>query len=109
MPSFICSFDTYAQLRKKTKTKACKFGVQKRKVESISYTPDFVHINPDKTGWIMETKGMPNEAFPLRFKLFKQWLEQEGYKVTLFMPTNKEQIFECVEIIKTLTQNSDKE
>ena len=32
-----------------------------------TYTPDFVG-----NGFIIETKGNPNEAFPLRWKLFKK-------------------------------------
>jgi hypothetical protein len=106
MPSFISKVDCYAQLRKKTKTgKSAKFDKQPAKVEAITYTPDFIHINADKTGWVIETKGVPNESFPLRFKLFKKFLHENGYNLTLFIPRNKEQIYKCVEIIK---QNQNK-
>ena len=106
MPSFISTDDCYAQLRKKTKTgTSAKFDKQPAKVEAITYTPDFIHINADKTGWVIETKGVPNESFPLRFKLFKKFLHENGYNLTLFIPRNKEQIYKCVEIIK---QNQNK-
>lgn len=102
MPSFICTVQTYEQLRKKTATKPVKFDIRKGKVDAITYTPDFVHINSDKTGWVMEVKGIPNESFPLRFKLFKKYLVENGYTLTLFVPRSKAQIVQCVEIIKTL-------
>lgn len=109
MPSFISNVDCYAQLRKKTKAgTSAKFDKQPAKVEAITYTPDFTHINADKTGWIIETKGVPNESFPLRFKLFKKFLHENGYNLTLFIPRSKEQIYKCVEIIKQQNQNKKK-
>lgn len=109
MPSFACTCPTYAQLRKPTNGRPAKFDLQRSKVEPITYTPDFVNIDDEtKTGWVMETKGLPNESFPLRFKLFKKFLTDNGYRLTLFIPRTKGQIVQCVEIIKELNKNQQK-
>jgi|TARA_R110000744_G_scaffold46917_3_gene103573 hypothetical protein len=69
------------------------------KVRAITYTPDFV----DPHGkWIIETKGYANESFPLRWKLFKRHLKDEGHQYVLFMPRNKAQVLEVLELVKQL-------
>jgi len=84
---------------------ACYEGTQKKlynkgsKIRPIRYTPDFV----DPHGkWIIETKGYANEAFPLRWKLFKKHLKDNNHHYVLFMPRNKKQVIECVDLIKQL-------
>ena len=47
---------------------------------SRTYTPDF--IDP-KGKWIIETKGYANESFPLRWKLFKKHLKDNGHQYVL--------------------------
>ena len=69
------------------------------KIRPITYTRDFV--DPDGI-WIMETKGHANESFPLRWKLFNNYLINTNSKATLFLPRNRKQVTEAVEIIKTL-------
>ena len=41
-----------------------------KKIRGIKYTPDFIGDN-----FIIECKGRPNESFPLRWKLFKKYIE----------------------------------
>ena len=84
---------------------ACYEGTAKKlynkgsKIRPITYTPDFV----DPSGkFIIETKGYANESFPLRWKLFKKHLKDEEHRYVLFMPRNKKQVDEVVEIIKQL-------
>ena len=84
---------------------ACYEGTKKKlynkgsKVRPITYTPDFV----DPHGkWIIETKGYANESFPLRWKLFKQHLKSKGLPYVLFMPRNKIQCEEVLDLIKQL-------
>ena len=84
---------------------ACYEGTPKKlynkgsKIRPITYTPDFV----DPHGkWIIETKGYANESFPLRWKLFKKHLKDTQQQYVLFMPRNKKQVIECVELIKQL-------
>ena len=84
---------------------ACYEGTQKKlynkgsKIRPITYTPDFV--DPDGK-WIIETKGYANESFPLRWKLFKKHLKDTQKQYVLFMPRNKKQIIEVVDLIKQL-------
>ena len=83
-----CYEGTYLKLSKKAS-----------KIRAITYTPDFV----DPSGkWIIETKGYSNESFPLRWKLFKNHLTQNNHHYSLFMPRNKKQVDEIIEIIKEL-------
>jgi hypothetical protein len=84
---------------------ACYEGTAKKlynkgsKVRSINYTPDFVDPNGK---WIIETKGYANESFPLRWKLFKRHLKENNLAYVLFMPRNKTQCLEVLELIKQL-------
>tara|TARA_R110000744_G_scaffold83626_1_gene163773 strand:- start:690 stop:1121 length:432 start_codon:yes stop_codon:yes gene_type:complete len=84
---------------------ACYEGTAKKlynkgsKIRPITYTPDFV----DPRGkWVIETKGYANESFPLRWKLFKKHLKDNNLNYVLFMPRNKKQVDEVVELIKQL-------
>tara|TARA_R110002012_G_scaffold1455_11_gene6185 strand:+ start:819 stop:1265 length:447 start_codon:yes stop_codon:yes gene_type:complete len=84
---------------------ACYEGTTKKlynkgsKIRPITYTPDF--IDP-KGKWIIETKGYANESFPLRWKLFKKHLKDSGHQYVLFMPRNKKQVDEVIELITQL-------
>ena len=84
---------------------ACYEGTSKKlynkgsKIRPITYTPDFV--DPDGK-FIIETKGYANESFPLRWKLFKKHLKENNHHYVLFMPRNKKQVDEVVELIKQL-------
>ena len=84
---------------------ACYEGTTKKlynkgsKIRPITYTPDFVDPNGK---FIIETKGYSNESFPLRWKLFKKHLKDNNHHYVLFMPRNKKQVDEVVELIKQL-------
>ena len=67
--------------------------------QPIRYTPDFVGKD---SKWIIETKGYANESFPLRWKLFKKHLKDNNHHYVLFMPRNKTQVDEVIELIKQL-------
>jgi len=71
------------------------FGKQRPLIRSITYTPDFVGKE-----WIIETKGNPNDAFPLRWKLFKKYIMDKKINIDLYMPRNQKQIDETIKIIK---------
>tara|TARA_R100000329_G_C7581191_1_gene205921 strand:- start:569 stop:1003 length:435 start_codon:yes stop_codon:yes gene_type:complete len=79
-----------------TKTKLYNKG---SKIRPITYTPDFVDPNGK---WIIETKGYANESFPLRWKLFKKHLKDNNLTYVLFMPRNKAQVTEVLELVKQL-------
>ena len=84
---------------------ACYEGTTKKlynkgsKIRPITYTPDFVDPNGK---FIIETKGYANESFPLRWKLFKKHLKDTDQQYVLFMPRNKGQVDEVIELIKQL-------
>jgi hypothetical protein len=65
-----------------------------KRILPITYTPDFIG---DK--FIIETKGRPNESFPIRWKLFKKLLTQQFPSHTLYKPQNQK---ECDETIKLI-------
>jgi hypothetical protein len=92
IPSFEFQNDSY-ELFKKDGLRY--FGPQRRHVRGMTYTPDFVG-----TGWIIETKGNPNDAFPIKWKLFKKHIMDQGLMIDLYMPRNQKQVDEVIQIIK---------
>ncbi len=66
-----------------------------KKILPIKYTPDFVG-----DGFIIETKGRANESFPIRWKLFKSFINRCYPHVILFKPQNQK---ECDMVIQLLT------
>lgn len=65
-----------------------------RKVRAITYTPDFVG-----NGFIIETKGNPNEAFPLRWKLFKKLISEQYPDYILYKPQIKKECDRVIQLI----------
>ena len=66
-----------------------------KKILPIKYTPDFVGDD-----FIIETKGRANESFPMRWKLFKKFINKCYPYVTLYKPQNQK---ECDQVIELLT------
>ena len=54
-----------------------------KKILPIKYTPDFIGRE-----FIIETKGRANESFPMRWKLFKKFINRCYPHVTLYKPQN---------------------
>jgi len=71
-----------------------------KKILNIKYTPDFV-----SSSFIIECKGRANESFPLRWKMFKKYVNKNLKHVTLYKPQNQK---ECDEVIKLITKNQIK-
>jgi len=71
-----------------------------KKILPIKYTPDFV-----SSSFIIECKGRANESFPLRWKMFKKYINKHLKHVTLYKPQNQK---ECDEVIKLITKKSKK-
>ena len=90
VPGFTYEKPSYERIGKKK-----KFIPQRKKVAAITYTPDFVG-----DGWIIETKGQRTTAFNIKWKLFKKYLLDHGLDFTLYMPTNKGEIIQTIELIK---------
>ena len=68
-----------------------------KKILPITYTPDFVGDD-----FIIETKGRANESFPMRWKLFKRYVNEHLNGVTLYKPQNQK---ECDVVIELIKQN----
>lgn len=84
---------------KDKKTRLLK--LDSKKIISISYTPDFVfpynnHII------IIESKGLENEVFPLKKKIFRKWLENNCRNSIYFEIYTKRQLLQAIDIIKAL-------
>lgn len=85
----------------KTKTQKELHERGKKKILPIKYTPDFIDKEyPPR--FIIECKGNPNEAFPIRWKLFKKFLHDNDIKAHLFMPRNQKDCEKVGEILKEL-------
>ena len=69
-----------------------------KKIQPIKYTPDFVGED-----FIIETKGRANESFPMRWKLFKRFINKCYPRVTLYKPQNQK---ECDQVIELLTNKT---
>jgi hypothetical protein len=65
-----------------------------KKILPIKYTPDFV-----SSSFIIECKGRANESFPLRWKMFKNYINKHMKHVTLYKPQNQK---ECDEVINLI-------
>ena len=65
-----------------------------KKILNIKYTPDFV-----SDSFIIECKGRANESFPIRWKMFKNYVNQNMKHVTLYKPQNQKECDKVVELI----------
>ena len=71
-----------------------------KKILNIKYTPDFV-----SDSFIIECKGRANESFPLRWKMFKKYVNHKMKHVTLYKPQNQK---ECDKVVELIIKNKIK-
>ena len=69
-----------------------------KKILPIKYTPDLVNNE-----FIIECKGRANESFPIRWKLFKKFINRCYPHVTLYKPQNQK---ECDMVIELITNKN---
>jgi len=69
-----------------------------KKILNIKYTPDFI-----SDSFIIECKGRANESFPLRWKMFKKYVNHKMKHVTLYKPQNQK---ECDKVIELITEKN---
>ena len=72
----------------------------RKKILNIKYTPDFV-----SSSFIIECKGRANESFPLRWKMFKKYVNHNLKHVTLYKPQNQK---ECDKVVELIIKNKIK-
>ena len=71
-----------------------------KKILNIKYTPDFI-----SDSFIIECKGRANESFPIRWKMFKKYVNDNLKHVTLYKPQNQK---ECDKVIELIIKNKIK-
>ena len=69
-----------------------------KKILNIKYTPDFV-----SDSFIIECKGRANESFPMRWKMFKKYVNDNLKHVTLYKPQNQK---ECDKVVELITEKN---
>ena len=70
-----------------------------KKILNIKYTPDFI-----SDSFIIECKGRANESFPIRWKMFKKYVNHKMKHVTLYKPQNQK---ECDKVIELITKKNN--
>jgi len=93
---FECNVPIFAPVE--TGKKKGVFELSNPKIQSMSYTPDFV-IHSPKGDYIVELKGQPNDVWPYKLKLFKRLINDGNYKA-VFIVKNKVQLLETINYIK---------
>ena len=82
------SYERQSNGKGEMKNRGCK------KVLGIKYTPDFIGSD-----FIIETKGRANESFPIRWKLFKNYVRTRLPHVTLYKPQKQSECDDVVQLI----------
>jgi len=98
--SLVDSFRYPGVYHKSTRGKDVLVDATNKVVLAIRYTPDFIS---HEHRFIIETKGyVPSQhTFPIRWKLFLRYLESNDMDdYMLFIPKNKKQVDQTIEIIK---------
>lgn len=73
------------------------FNFHGEKVRAITYLPDFVGKD-----FVIECKGFPNDAFPLKEKLFKHLLLNTLPNCMYYVVHTQKQVDELITKLKTL-------
>ncbi|NBK96476.1 MAG: DUF1064 domain-containing protein [Erysipelotrichia bacterium] len=71
------------------------FNYQNEAVRAMTYLPDFVGKD-----FVIECKGFGNDAFPLRWKIFKYTLFQQKANYKLYLVKNKKDVDQLIENLK---------
>lgn len=69
-------------------------------IRAITFTPDFVGNN-----WIIECKGWPNDAFPLRWKLMQWYILTNNLDIKLFLVHNNKELTDAINSIRSFQSN----
>ena len=94
---FIFDIDSY---ERQANGKGDMVNRGQKKIQNIKYTPDFV-----SSSFIIECKGRANESFPIRWKMFKKYVNDNLKHVILYKPQNQK---ECDKVIELIIKNKIK-
>lgn len=77
--------------------------LENKKIIDTTYTPDFTF---EYNGHliIIESKGVENDLYPLKKKMFRKWLEEHQPKSIFFEIYTKKQLLQAIDTIKALKQ-----
>jgi len=95
--SFVFEVDSY---ERQANGKGELVNRGQKKILNIKYTPDFI-----SDSFIIECKGRANESFPLRWKMFKKYVNDNLKHVILYKPQNQK---ECDKVIELIIKNKIK-
>lgn len=73
------------------------FEFSGKKIRAITYLPDFVGY-----GFIIECKGFPNEAWPLREKLFKYYMNRFLPNHRFYLVHTQKEVDAMIDELKTI-------
>lgn len=73
------------------------FEFSGKKIRAITYLPDFVGH-----GFIIECKGFPNEAWPLREKLFKYYMNRFLPNYRFYLVHTQKEVDAMIDELKTI-------
>lgn len=82
------------------RSKSKVFRLDMSKVRDITYTPDFTLLYND-TLFIIEAKGIENDTYPLKKKLFRRLLESMKVPCVYFEVHTKRELLKVIDIIKS--------
>lgn len=84
---------------RKKKNGSWATNINRKKVLQATYTPDFIFMY-EGVKVIVEVKGIENDVFPLKKKLFRKHLETLDYPVVYIEAFSKRQLMEAIDIMK---------
>lgn len=73
----------------------------KKTFQDSVYTPDFTNPVTDELEWVIETKGRAMPDFSRTWRLFKKVIMKSGTDILLFVPRNKKDCKQVIEILKS--------
>ena len=82
------------------RSKSKVFRLDMSKVRDITYTPDFTLLYNDIL-FIIEAKGIENDTYPLKKKLFRRLLESMKVPCVYFEVHTKRELLKVIDIIKS--------
>lgn len=80
------------------RSKSRVFRKDMAKVRAITYTPDFT-FTYNGILFIIEAKGIENDVFPLKRKLFRRFLESMEMPCMYFEVHTKKELLQVIDII----------
>lgn len=93
--------------RKKESEKKRKLHLQRGTLKDMTYTPDFIVTKGNVTIYF-DVKGIPNDVYPIKKKMFLKYLEEHEEKAVFFEPHNVGQMVEAIAYIKDLDYGDNK-